>query len=164
MLFEPPNHGILLWQSEKIDKPSQHPPTQAKNTLSASSEPSWAQPPPPIPTLFSGSGSWPQHLRLQWQLILWPPSEFSHLMFHSHGAKASWVCCSFAGTILVFLALQTLIPITAQGNQCHGIYPVGCFLDEMQWFVYRALNSGHHLVSVHLGGLLTLPASQLVIW
>lgn len=84
-------------------------------------------------------------------------------MFHSNGAKASWVCCSFAGTILV-LALQTLIPITAQGNQCCGIYPVGCFEDEMQWFVYRALNSGHHLVSVHLGGLLTLPASQLVIW
>ena len=54
MLFEPPNHGILLWQSEKIDKPSQHLLTQAKYTLSASSEPSWAQPPPPIPTLFSG--------------------------------------------------------------------------------------------------------------
>lgn len=116
-----------------------------------------------FPPSSPGSWSWPQNPRLQWQLILWPLSEFSHLMFHSNGAKASWVCCSFAGTILV-LALQTLIPITAQGNQCCGIYPVGCFEDEMQWFVYRALNSGHHLVSVHLGGLLTLPASQLVIW
>lgn len=76
---------------------------------------------------------------------------------------AGFASCGFAGSMLVFLALQTLIPITAQGNQCCGIFPVGCFVDEMQWFVYRALNSGHHLVSVHLGGLLTLPASQLVI-
>lgn len=115
-----PTMVFCYGSQRETDKPSQYLPTQGEvhterllraqlSTASSSNS-----------TLFSGSWSWPQHPRLQWQLILWPPSEFS-ISCSTNGAKASWVCHGFAGTMLVFLALQTLIPITAQGNQCCGI-------------------------------------------
>lgn len=70
----------------------------------------------------------------------------------------------FAGTMLVFLALQALIPITAQETSAVVSAQLVVLVDEMQGLCTGALNSGHHLVSVHLGRLVTLPASQLVIW